>query len=459
MTSRPSPALLQALALFRAPHGARPRPDERLPEGVEVLIRVAAGDAQAVSDATRDAGETSTAVREAAAFYIQQVMFATGSHSYRVLGLDADATDEQLKSHHRWLTRWLHPDRNPDEWEAIYSERVNRAWNDLRNKERRQNYDQRRIGSPAVIAPPPSSTSSAGRAVYLDGVDPGWNLRWLPRAIFGGLGLSVLMVVGLYYALNLENPSPPEEVAQTEPDAQSDSVALARARQESIGMELQAPATTPAAESVVELVPARVDNTAVEAAGFASGQPISAATLEPVRLVGPVGDRLKPPVQKPVTPSIDENAKPAVHAVVDASPAPARGIEQQELREAPRSAPVGQREANRILGRFSEVYADGNLAGMRAMFSADASSPDGGLGEILDEYDQLFERSKQRSLDMRNVTWSASGETFTVQANYVATVKSGLLRRSHFRGILRLELRQENEQWRILPIEHDERAD
>jgi hypothetical protein len=141
------------------------------------------------------------------------------------------------------------------------------------------------------------------------------------------------------------------------------------------------------------------------------------------------------------------------------APVPEQVVDHREPQQAPDRAPVSQREANRLLGRFSEVYAEGDLAGMRAMFTADASSPDGGLDAILDEYDQLFERSSHRVLAVRDVRWFAAGDTFTIIAGYEASLRRGRLGRSRSHGNLRLELRRENDQWLIYRLQHHDRSD
>ena len=95
---------------------------------------------------------------------------------------------------------------------------------------------------------------------------------------------------------------------------------------------------------------------------------------------------------------------------------------------------------------------------MRSMFTADARSTRGGLDATLEDYSRLFKSSRDRSLAVRDVSWFTSGATITIIASYQATVtagRSGRIRRTH--GDLRLDLRQEDEQWRIYRLMHDER--
>uniref|UniRef100_UPI0035AF47BD J domain-containing protein n=1 Tax=Arenimonas sp. TaxID=1872635 RepID=UPI0035AF47BD len=134
-------ALDLALACYRAPPRLAQAAQRPLPDDMLVLLRLAAGDEALARECADAAHESAGTVVEAAVFFIQQVLFAPGTDSYRALGVNPDAPDARIKEHYRWLVRWLHPDRNPDEWDAIYADRVNRAWQDLRHPDRRAAYD------------------------------------------------------------------------------------------------------------------------------------------------------------------------------------------------------------------------------------------------------------------------------------------------------------------------------
>ena len=136
-------ALEWALALLHAPgkrHALRQKP---LPDGMDGLLGIAAGAApDELAEAARTFGEPEARIREAAQFYVREVLFFPQADAYRVLGVGADASDAAIKAHHRLLQHWLHPDRLQSEDDAIFATRVNVAWNRLRNRERRQAYDK-----------------------------------------------------------------------------------------------------------------------------------------------------------------------------------------------------------------------------------------------------------------------------------------------------------------------------
>lgn len=135
-------ALEWALALLQAPgerHALRARP---LPLDVDRLLGIAAGTMpEALADAVAAFGEPEARIREAAQFYAREVLFFPQADAYRVLGVERDADDARIKSHHRILQHWLHPDREQSQGDAVFAARVNAAWNQLRSPQRRQAYD------------------------------------------------------------------------------------------------------------------------------------------------------------------------------------------------------------------------------------------------------------------------------------------------------------------------------
>ena len=52
-------------------------------------------------------------IREAAGFFVEQILLFPGADSYRVLGASPEATNRELRRNMSLLLRWLHPDLDP----------------------------------------------------------------------------------------------------------------------------------------------------------------------------------------------------------------------------------------------------------------------------------------------------------------------------------------------------------
>jgi hypothetical protein len=149
---REATALDVAANLLQLPSRVRLMRDGELPSDVELLLRVVAGDADAIADAMRMANLPESSVQEAASFFIEQIMLHPDADSYRALGVGPDATTEQLRRNMALLLRWLHPDREVNSARAVYVGRVTQAWNNLKTAERRASYDETRQRTIAVKA-------------------------------------------------------------------------------------------------------------------------------------------------------------------------------------------------------------------------------------------------------------------------------------------------------------------
>ena len=135
-------ALFHALDLLSQPGLVAVMRDQPLPDGVDVLIRIAAGDESSEQEAATLTAEGPARVREAAILYLQQVFLAPEADAYRVLGVEFDAPQDRLRENLGWLMKWLHPDRTRSDWDSAFAERVLRAWDLVKTRERRADYDQ-----------------------------------------------------------------------------------------------------------------------------------------------------------------------------------------------------------------------------------------------------------------------------------------------------------------------------
>ncbi len=136
-------ALKAAIELFYLPsqvHAVRLAP---LPKGTTLLLRLAAGDAEAAREAQDLSDRPADVSRQAAIFFIQQILLYPDADSYRILGSDRSATPSELRNHMALLLKWLHPDLNHDRHTTLLARRVIRAWDQIKTPERRLLHDEK----------------------------------------------------------------------------------------------------------------------------------------------------------------------------------------------------------------------------------------------------------------------------------------------------------------------------
>lgn len=137
-------AIRAAIKLLQVPSRVRVTRAEPLPVGVDLLLRIAAGEAEAEETAITSTGRSRELIRQAAIFFIEQVLLCPNSDSYRVLGAASQASSCELRRNMALLLKWLHPDKYPQGQRAVFASRVTRAWDDLKTPERRASYDENR---------------------------------------------------------------------------------------------------------------------------------------------------------------------------------------------------------------------------------------------------------------------------------------------------------------------------
>ena len=134
-----------AIDIVHFPSGVRSLRLVPLPDDVQILLRIVAGDEEATSEAASLTGRSRNTIREAAAFFVDQVLLFPGADSYRVLGVRSDATYGELRRNMALLLRWLHPDHDGQGERVIFATRVTRAWSDLKTPERRAAFDRQSL--------------------------------------------------------------------------------------------------------------------------------------------------------------------------------------------------------------------------------------------------------------------------------------------------------------------------
>jgi hypothetical protein len=133
-------AVRVAIDLIQMPSRARMIRQAPLPDGMSMLLRIAAMEPEATAEAAKLTGRTADVVLRAAAFFVEQILLAPDADSYRVLGATPQSSSSDLRRNMALLVRWLHPDTKISDRSAFVN-RVTFAWDDLKTAERRAAYD------------------------------------------------------------------------------------------------------------------------------------------------------------------------------------------------------------------------------------------------------------------------------------------------------------------------------
>jgi hypothetical protein len=134
-------ALRVAIDLVRVPSRVRGVRAAPLPQHVDTLLRIAAGDESVETEAARIMEVSRQQVRKASAFFIEQILLYPGADSYRVLGADPHASTAELRRNMALLLRWLHPDIDRNGERSIFATRVTKAWEEVKTPVRRAKHD------------------------------------------------------------------------------------------------------------------------------------------------------------------------------------------------------------------------------------------------------------------------------------------------------------------------------
>ena len=121
-------ALDAAIALSQAPTRSTVMRAQELPTGVNLLLRILVGDADALSEARNLTGLHDKDLLVIAELYVLKVMLYRGASARRILGVGFGADRREMRQHMGYLLAWLHPDRNPGAWRAAFASRVITAW-------------------------------------------------------------------------------------------------------------------------------------------------------------------------------------------------------------------------------------------------------------------------------------------------------------------------------------------
>jgi hypothetical protein len=433
-------------------------------------------------------GASASQLREAAIFFVKQVFFSGDANHYRVLGVDSDASIDQIKEHHRLLMHLFHPDREGTEesWEDVYATRVNQSYNVLRKPESRQQYDAAlKITAQQKSIPLPvrqkryysqvGESDSAGIRLPLVVA------RNLPQFVLGGMAVLAFSVIYLVYLPGADVAlTQQEEPAVSEKNTGRSEEILARvddhlnlqpaAKPDAPGVAAQQPDISAHKTPVVEPAVAGNIMPALPVAKIPPAAPQKevagryvAATLpdlQPVKNVRltdapspsskaelalrepPRKPEVKPaPQDRPVaavaeTASSHKTDKASVTgevlkvAAVAPTPVPPVVSVPAKVEPAPAvpdSSPpaISDRELESLLGRFVASYEQGDLESYVALFDDRARTSDKkGKLAIRKDYETLFSSSQNRQFSLKNIRWTREGESARGEGRFALRIRA-----------------------------------
>ena len=496
MNAQYSPALHQSIDAFRAPALYLRLREHKLPEGMLLLLRIAAGDSQAIELGQSMSNETGSAVSEAAVMFIQHLMFYPGSSSFRVLGVEPSASDAQIKEHYRWLVRWLHPDRNADEWDAVYAERVTLAWQDLRTPDRRLAYEEslaHDAPAPEWIPPPAAPLTPAPRLrpaapAPKEFVLSARTVRRLPAMILAGFTLCAAAVLGLQYYPVQDPPAVGAEASDAGDPAQGADLAAsaARIRDAEYVASADEPAmpAPPAPVAIAQTPPAQLVPAQREPAMAAAPAPMATAPVAQAPIAATSIAAAPPKVAIAMRPT-----PPAkLPAQAAAAPAPPLAMTKAAIRKAAAmpqtllvqdteaaavatsaaatvsapsestAAPVAKMDeaaARDVILRFRSAYASGNLNQVRSLLARNSANLEKEQAATLKTYRKLFESSVSRHMEISNPSWLGNRDSAILVASFEAWIQPvGKSEERRVQGDIRFDLQNEDGQMRIIRVRH-----
>lgn len=477
-----------AIAFHQAPgrfpellHGNAP-----LPPRIAVLLRLAGGAPLDDEQLAAPPCVSPEDLKEAARFFVDQVLLAHDADHYRVLGVNSDAPIEEIKEHHRLLMRLFHPDRGEqaEEDNGAIAARINLAYNALRMSDRREAYDvERRQAPKAATFPrtPPVRRAPPAQKPFTQRLPP-LVARHFPQFVLGGFALLALLAVGLVYvnrepvgaigagdagfdrntvsetrvAIREEEPIPARPIQpQVQPTPRQQVVAAipqsdARHRDPDAPIPQRA-ATDSGKTTLVALAtpppPAR------SVVAVAAPKPIAAQPApEPPPRVESLGTTAaaevttQPEVPRPAAPQAAP--QPAAPQPAPAPPAPSEPL--------PDPNPVVPREELiDLVAQLSTLYERGDLEGFLALFDEGARIERGGKARIRTDYDDLFRSTDARQLHIWDMNWTPVGEMVRGEGNFQAkVVRKGENSPRIYTGRIRLEAIEGNGTVRLRGMFH-----
>lgn len=490
--------LALALAYHRAPldHQDRLAAVATLPEDMNRLLWLANGSEEILAAAARQTGAEAGEVRAAALFLLQRLCLARDAGHYRVLGLNPDATAEQIKDHHRLLMRLMHPDRAgaADLWVDSYAARINEAYSVLSRPQTRAAYDGSRArGEPSAARVPgvARSRSTAWREAPRRRRSRLALRAHLPVLVLGGLALvAVLGVAGFSLRPSPAIMAPAESVATAGERSSmtmltgGDALAAFQAKpnwrpldpveREAVPQEPQVrPGRAPSESTHQERL--RIEQAELHRVRQArilleQERQLRAARLEKEqRRLEKEQRRLeKLRAEQARAKQSAEQARQEQARIsrrVEQTPRQPLVAVEREPPEPPEPPASGQREAaarelttselNALIERYADAYQGGDLARLMALFDARARGGGQDRDRLRRDYASFFDATQSRRLRLTPVRWIPRGSTATGVTHYrLRAVQSDGSTRDYEGGI-RFEVSRQDARVLIQGIDFD----
>ncbi len=395
------------------------------------------------------------ALREAATRFVSDIMLATSSNYFTMLGVSTDAEPGEIRDNFRRLMALVHPDAQPVGFPADAASRVNRAYAVLSESASRAAYAARELGvSPfdAVILsgePTPrrsaattseaNDSKSSGRIfMWLRALRARQSLLWVAAVLLLPLGAAVTSFFSYEAPRQLVEAQPKADVpAATPPSAPSAPRSVDAAVTPTGGAVAR---VTTAADTMRD---APVRSTPLKAAAgvsVADTNPAQNSSLAPAAQLKYSGE-LEPNVPITSTPAATTPRRPATTAVADA---PAVAITRptsslapvESTRIATDVAPISavpllanaaaqaappQRlatsDAEAMVIRFSNAYEAGSIAAFGQLFAPAMTS----RRQMLNDYERVFASTRQRNIKFNQLKHTISGDKLSTSGHAVVT--------------------------------------
>jgi hypothetical protein len=441
-------AIAVALAYHQAPARYHDllRGHAPLPKGVDGLLRLAGAPPVEEPATPGDNFVRNDDQTRAAQFFIEQVLLGHDADHYRLLGVNRDASQEQIKEHHRLLMRLFHPDRISgieEELKAVHASRINLAYNVLRQPASRAAYDAtlrqaRKVAAFQAPRPQPYLHTRNQPPGILQSMPP-LLARNLPQFVLGGVAVVAAVAVTTIYrerppagaigwdaevraSQRVRMPERPQTIAAIQPAPTAKprhprpqtSPSAEKALFDALASPSKPAVPRAVAVGVQKTAPASRQQTAIAAA--APAKPALENSLRP-------DAGIAPPLKIEASPT----ANPPQTVIVPHPEPPALSIlAEQAAPVVPKPAPPPTRIADAdlagLIAQLSQQYANGNLEGFMALFDESARSEAGGKMQIRNDYANLFRSSLRREIVIWDMNWRLNGDSAKGEGSFHAQV-------------------------------------